>query len=98
VKTSEADIQCLSVQAKREHLSCELDGETVILQVFNGRYYGLNAVGSSVWKLIQKPQTYEAIVTQVRKEYAVDNATCEADVRRLIDEMVRAGLVVVNDE
>jgi hypothetical protein len=39
-------------------VSCEVDGEAVILSLKSGQYYGLSAVGARIWALIQHPRSF----------------------------------------
>jgi hypothetical protein len=43
----------ITVVASGDHVACDLDGDAVILHLSTGTYFGLNAVASQVWKLIQ---------------------------------------------
>jgi hypothetical protein len=58
-----------------------------------GTYFGLNEVGCRVWSMVQKPCTYDEIVSEVLEEYEVDRAQLESDLCALIESMLRAGLV-----
>ena len=44
--------------AIKEHLYSELNGEAVILSLTTGKYYGINAVGVSIWAAVQNPTTF----------------------------------------
>ena len=56
-----SEVSVLStVVAAKEQTSCDLDGESVVLDMSSGKYYGLNSVGSEVWNLIQQPRTVRA--------------------------------------
>ena len=42
-------------------ISCKLAEESVILQLEEGMYYGLNSVGARIWELVQEPRTVREI-------------------------------------
>lgn len=75
------------------HLVAKMAGETVILHKDSGEYFGLNAVGSRIWELLQPQSTLEGLVAALAEEFAADQSTIESDVRQLLAELVRAGLV-----
>lgn len=50
-----------TVVTTKEQVSSDLAGEAVILNFKSGKYYGLNAVGSRVWNLIQELRTLNDI-------------------------------------
>lgn len=61
--------------------------ETVILQLKNGAYFGLDAVGTRIWALLKEGHSPAAICAQMADEYDVAPEVLEADVRRLLGEL-----------
>jgi hypothetical protein len=80
------------------HLSSNLDGETVILNSKTGAYYGLNAVGSYIWSLIQEPKTVFDIHDALVMTYDVEPERCLQDLVALLQELADHGLVDIEDE
>ena len=81
------------VVVSKNQLASSIAGETVILGISAGRYYGLDAVGARIWQLIQAPGSVAEIVRTIVGEYEVDRERCEADVLALLQQLVDAGLV-----
>jgi hypothetical protein len=90
-----AQIRRESVVAAEDLVSCDLAGETALLQFTSGVYYGLNPVATFVWKLIQGPKTFEDLRDAVLTEYDVEPEECERDLRALIEELSAAHLIEV---
>ena len=84
--------------AIKEHLYSDLNGEAVILSTKNGKYYGLNEVGRSIWKAIKDPTNLEEIHARVMDEYDVDKETCCHEVTSFLQTMLGEGLIEVLDE
>lgn len=61
--------------------------ETVILQLKNGTYFGLDAIGTRIWQLLKDGTSPAQIVALLGEEYDVAPDALEADVRRLLGEM-----------
>jgi hypothetical protein len=78
-----------------DQVSCDLAGEAAILNLNNGVYYGLNAVGARIWNLIQTPRTFAEIRTVLLSEYNVDATQLEQDMARLFQELSEQNLVKV---
>jgi hypothetical protein len=72
----------------------ELDGESVVLDLSSGRYFGLNAVGTRVWQLIQQGQPVDGLIRAVTAEYDADADAVERDVLALLEDLKARGLVV----
>jgi hypothetical protein len=80
------------VSASDTVLASPLGGEVVLLEPEAGIYYSLNEVGARIWEIIRDPVSVESVWGQIAREYDVDPAQAEADVLRLLSELVEHGL------
>lgn len=85
-------------EAVKEHLYSEIKGEGVILSLKNGKYYGVNPVGASIWQVIQSPSTLREIQTAITREYDVDQETCNQEVLAFLEQMVNEELIEIVNE
>lgn len=85
------------IVAAQHQVSSDLAGEAVILDMPSGTYYGLNAVGASIWQLVQVPKTVTQIRDAVLDEYEIDADTCEGDLFTLLGDLHEKGLIEVTD-
>jgi Coenzyme PQQ synthesis protein D (PqqD) len=67
--------------------------ETVMMSVAAGRYYGLNVVGSRIWELLETPKTIGQLCAQICEEFEVDAQTCQAEVLKFVQELIKNGVV-----
>jgi len=91
------DLERITVVAISEHVVCHLDGEAVLLHLAKGAYYGLNSVGTRVWSLIQSPMQVSAIRDALLAEYDVEPSACEKDLKSLLDDLSKCGLIEVHE-
>jgi hypothetical protein len=75
----------------------ELEGEAVILDLASGRYFGLNAVGTRIWTLLDAGTPIEEIIQAVAEEYDADAEQIDRDVKALIEALSSRGLIVRSD-
>jgi hypothetical protein len=59
----------------------------------NSSYYGLNAVGASVWKLLQQRHSVRELRDAIIDEYDVEPGECERDILELLERLRGEGLV-----
>jgi hypothetical protein len=71
----------------------ELSGETVLLNLESGVYYGLDVVGTRVWQLLLHGSTIAGICDTMIDEYDVASDVLHADVVRLVGELRDRGIV-----
>jgi Coenzyme PQQ synthesis protein D (PqqD) len=75
-------------------------GETLIVPI-RGRVgdlasiYSFNGTGTLIWKFLEAPATIGELVEAVLREFAVEHARAEQDVRQFVREMISVGLVDV---
>lgn len=74
-------------------VACELGEDVAILNVATGVYYGLDAVGARVWKLLKGPSTVGDIRDAIVCAYDVDAERCERDLIVLVEKLHAEGLV-----
>lgn len=85
------------ISASPNQVSGVLNGETILLSSTTNMYYGLDPVGSRMWELIQEPKRISDICRQLALDFEVDPVVCEHDIRELIQKMVDADLVILQD-
>jgi len=83
------------VVASKEQLASSIGGETVILGLQSGRYYGVDRVSARVWQILQEPSRVADICNTIVSEYAVDRHVCEADLLALLGQMADGNLIEV---
>ena len=80
-----------------EIVESDIDGETVMMSIENGEYYGLDSVGSHIWELIQSPIKVSELVDTLLEKYNVDHNTCESDVMEFLNELNNNKILVVEN-
>lgn len=86
-----------TITASKNHLSSEIDGETVLLDIESGVYLGLNSVGSSIWNLIAESKKVTDIRDAIANEYEIDLDSCEKDVLDFLEKLADEGLIEVQN-
>ena len=83
------------VSAAADQVSCALEGESAVLNLKTGVYYGLDDIGTSVWRLLNEPRRVDELVDALLGEYEVDREECQRDVIALLGELAVRGLVEI---
>jgi hypothetical protein len=63
-----------------------------LLNVQSGVYFGLDAVGTQIWKLLKQGTTEDALVDQLLGEYAVEPAQLRRDIQGFVQALAAKGL------
>lgn len=84
------------VVAIKDQVSCELDGEAVVLNLDDSIYYGLNETSLAIWQLIQKPTFVWEIRDEIVREFDVEPGACERDIINILDQMSGSSLIEID--
>ena len=76
----------------KEALFRDLDGEAVILNLDAGTYYGLNAVGTRMWQLLERHGLLKPVFEELCREYDVAPNDLERDLIALVARLAEVGL------
>lgn len=81
-----------------EPIAAEVDGEVVMLSERAGAYFGLDDIGSEIWKLIAQPRRVSDLCHLLAQYYDADGETLTRDVTSFLDELLARRLVRLVDE
>jgi hypothetical protein len=74
-------------------LSSTIDDETVMMSMEKGMYYNLNPVASTIWQLLESPQTLDSLCEKLMQEYEVDETTCRQETIELLESLNERNLI-----
>ena len=77
-----------------EALVATLSDGAVLLNLQTKRYFSLNETGTRIWELVQRTADEEMIVSTLLSEYEVEEPMVRAEVRRILDELIEAQLIL----
>ncbi|MBK9316707.1 MAG: PqqD family protein [Acidobacteria bacterium] len=75
-----------------------IEGESVLLNLNNESYYGLDEVGTRMWELLTTSESIQAAYDQLLDEYEVEAETLRRDMQNLISKLFDQGLLEISVE
>jgi hypothetical protein len=85
------------VRPAKDVLHRDLVGESVLLDVVSGSYFGLDEVGTRIWALLAAGEPLDRIVAILATEYDATAERLCADLLALVEELYASRLVVVEE-
>ena len=76
-----------------EPVAAEVDGEVVMLSERAGAYFGLDGVGSEIWRLLAQPRRVRDLCQSLSERYDADADALIRDVTSFLDELLARKLV-----
>jgi Coenzyme PQQ synthesis protein D (PqqD) len=74
-------------------LTAAVDNEIVMMSIEQGRYYGLDDIGSDIWRRIEPPCSFAQLIDGLVADYDADRATIAADVEIMLGRMAEQDVV-----
>lgn len=86
------------VSVPMDVLISEVGGESVLLNLKNECYFGLDDVGTQMWKTLVASDSIQVAYETLLAEYDVEANRLRADLEDLIQKLVEQGLMEVGSE
>jgi len=77
----------------QEVLARQVGEETVMLDLAQGAYYGLDPVGARMWQLLADGKMLAEVCDAVVEEYDAPRDAVERDLLALADDLMKQGLI-----
>jgi hypothetical protein len=71
----------------------ELDGEAVVLNLDTGIYFGLDAVGTRIWRLIEDRKPLRDVLVALVDEYDAPPDRLQRDLLAFVEHLNGKGLL-----
>ena len=78
---------------KPETLVNNIGGETVLLNLTSDSYFGLDQIGTDMWRHLTAEASIQAAYEKLLGEYEVDPETLRNDLTALLERLVENQLV-----
>jgi len=65
----------------------DMDGEIVMMSIEQGEYYGIDAIGSDIWNILESEMSIHEICTKLCEKYDVEREQCAQDVLKFLTKM-----------
>lgn len=80
-------------QVSDDAVANPVGGETVILHLGNGQYFGLDAIGTWLWEGLKAGKLPSEVCDEILAAYDVERAEVERDLGQFLAELVEHDLV-----
>ena len=80
-----------------EIITNEIDDEILMMSIEDGKYYGLNPVGSEIWKLIAEPKTVKTIIPELMEIFDIDEVSCTKETITFLKDMINNNIIIANE-
>ena len=97
LKTDKLTLETTIVQCPGYIIS-DMDGETVMMSIDNGKYYNLGVIGGFIWGIINNPITISKVISKITAEFDVEDSKCQKDVIPFLENLLKEKLIKVQND
>jgi hypothetical protein len=80
-----------------EIIHSAMDDEVVMMSVDQGLFFGIDAIGTHIWTLLETPLKVEDLIEKLMAHYNVEQAVCENDTLLFLNDMLGRKVILVSD-
>jgi hypothetical protein len=73
--------------------AAEVDGEIVMMSIERDVYFGLDKIGTDIWKRIDPPCSFANLIDRLAADYDAPRVTIATDVMAMLVRMVAEDVV-----
>lgn len=84
-----------SLRIPDEVIFRELDGEAVVLNLDTGIYFGLDAVGTRIWRLLEEHKSLRTVLDTLADEYEATPDRLQRDLLAFVERLNGKGLITL---
>lgn len=81
---------------ERNFLISRIGEEVVLMDIHNGQYIGLNAIGSAIWEKLEQPVPIHQVIHALTEEYSVSMQLCEQETLLFLQKMMQHQMLIVD--
>ncbi|WP_424767733.1 lasso peptide biosynthesis PqqD family chaperone [Paenibacillus sp. sgz302251] len=82
----------------RGNLESNMDGDRVMMNIQNGKYYNLGKSGGEIWDMAREPVSVAAIVNHFILAYGLEEQECQNQVIAFLEQLRVENLIQVGEE
>lgn len=86
------------IQRNQDIIFSDMDGETVLMSIEHGSYFGLDAMATRIWDLLEDKTSIETICSKLCAEYAVSEETCLTETLAVLEKMLEYHVIMTSDK
>ena len=76
-------------------VSSEIDGETVMMDNSFEKYFGMKAIGTRIWQLLEKETSLQRLCEALVKEFDVSPEQCMEDIIPFLQELSEQDMIKI---
>lgn len=84
------------VKRNDDIVEANIDGETVMMSIDSGEYFGLDPIATKIWNDIESRQKVTAICERLQNDFDVSPEQCQTDVLNFLNALSEKSIIEIS--
>ena len=80
-----------------EIIHSAMDDEVVMMSVDQGLFFGIDAIGTHIWSLLETPLKVENLIEKLVTHYDVEQELCKNDTLLFLNDMLLKKVILAKE-
>ena len=77
-----------------QFVGSEVDGEMVLVSIESGRYFGLDPIGTEIWRRLEAPKRYDVLTAELQDFFEGEPEVIEQETANFVEQLLAANLLI----
>ncbi|MGG1629481.1 lasso peptide biosynthesis PqqD family chaperone [Rossellomorea sp. NRS-1567] len=83
------------IQQKKGNIVSNMNGEMVMLSIYNGKYYNLGEIGGQIWESMKGTTSIDSLIGTLMETYEIEEERCREQVLLFLENLLTEQLIEV---
>jgi DNA-directed RNA polymerase delta subunit len=97
-ETTSFHLNTIIQRNENNFLANSLGEETVMMDINNGDYLGINSVGTDIWNLLNEPISVQDLIKKLLELYDVSEEECATEINSFLSRMNQQNMLIVVED
>jgi hypothetical protein len=71
----------------------EVDGEMVLISIQDGKYFGLDPIGTEIWRRLEEPKRFDVLTAELQDFFDGEPEVIEREAANFVEQLLGANLL-----
>ena len=72
-----------------------VNGETVMMSIERGNYYGMNATGNLIWNYLEQEKSVKELTNHLQTTFLLNEDTLQKEVYPFLEKLIEERIVIL---
>lgn len=76
------------------HVGSEVDGEMVLVSIEDGKYFGLDPIGTEIWRRLEEPKRFDVLTAELQDFFEGEPEVIATEAANFVEQLLGEHLLI----